>query len=410
MVPNGWEIVPAEELCKSISVGIVIKPSQYYVDAENGVKAFRSANVREGKINDSNWVYLSHKGDSLNKKSKLMTGDVLIVRTGYPGTACVVTEEFEGSNAIDIVIARPNRERISPEYLCAFTNSEIGRAQVLNLQGGMAQQHLNVGAYQRLMVRLPPVPEQTRIANILSTWDKAITTAESLLINSQRQKKALMQQLLTGRKRFHRFSRDWKEHRLSEITTVLVSPVDKKSAEGEIPVLLCNYTDVYYNSKIVAGMPFMRATASTREVERFSLKKGDVIITKDSETPGDIAIPAYVSEDLDGVVCAYHLAIIRPKKEKVDGEFLSYLFSLQSTRYYFFTRASGATRFGLPVGGIEGAIFSIPELEEQREIAAVLSSADAKIEALKVQLAKFQQEKKSLMQQLLTGKVRVILK
>ena len=134
MVPNGWHLCVANDLCHSISVGIVIKPSQYYVPENNGIKAFRSANVREGVINDSNWVYLSQEGHDANKKSQLKENDILIVRTGYPGTACVVTKEFEGSNAIDIVIARPNQEKILPQYLCAFTNSEQHQIGWINEQ------------------------------------------------------------------------------------------------------------------------------------------------------------------------------------------------------------------------------------------------------------------------------------
>ncbi len=140
---------------------------------------------------------------------------------------------------------------------------------------------------------------------------------------------------------------------------------------------------------------------------QYQLKKGDVIITKDSETPGDIAIPALVSEDLNGVVCGYHLAIIRPKGKSVDGAFLNYLFSMQKTRYYFFTLANGATRFGLSVGGINKAHFKIPCRNEQQKIAAVLFIADQEIEALQKKLEHLKQEKKALMQQLLTGKRRV---
>ncbi|HBD1421418.1 TPA: restriction endonuclease subunit S, partial [Escherichia coli] len=111
--------------------------------------------------------------------------------------------------------------------------------------------------------------------------------------------------------------------------------------------------------------------------------------------------------DLNGVVCGYHLAIIRPKNKIVVGSFLNYLFSMQKTRYYFFTLATGATRFGLSVGGINYAHFSIPKIEEQQKIAAVLSAADAEISVLEKKLACLKDEKKALMQQLLTGKRRV---
>jgi type I restriction enzyme S subunit len=116
-----------------------------------------------------------------------------------------------------------------------------------------------------------------------------------------------------------------------------------------------------------------------------------------------------VSENLNGVVCGYHLAIIRPEKEKVDGAFLNYLFSMQQTRYYFFTLATGATRFGLSIGGINKAHFTFPPVDEQQKISTVLTCIDKEIELLQQQLADLKQEKKALMQQLLTGKRRVKL-
>ena len=86
-LPEGWEEKPVANVCSSVSVGIVIKPAQYYVPAAKGIRAFRSANVREGHINDSDWVFISHEGNKDNAKSILKAGDVLIVRSGYPGTA-----------------------------------------------------------------------------------------------------------------------------------------------------------------------------------------------------------------------------------------------------------------------------------------------------------------------------------
>ncbi|MCK4502419.1 MAG: restriction endonuclease subunit S, partial [Desulfuromonadales bacterium] len=168
-------------------------------------------------------------------------------------------------------------------------------------------------------------------------------------------------------------------------------------------------TDVYYNSRITKKLNFMQATATEREILKFTLKKGDVVITKDSETPGDIAVPAYVSENLGGVVCGYHLAILRPLEGRVDGEYLSYLLSLPKTRYYFFTLATGATRFGLSVGGIGKAHFKLPAIDEQQKIASVLSAADREIEVLQQELDNLKQQKRALMQQLLTGKRRVTI-
>ena len=105
----------------------------------------------------------------------------------------------------------------------------------------------------------------------------------------------------------------WDVRHLKLACDVFPSNVDKKSYDGETPVFLCNYTDVYYHAKITADIDFMAATASPEQIAKFSLRKGDTIITKDSETAADIAVPAYVPLDLPGVVCGYHLSLVRPK-------------------------------------------------------------------------------------------------
>jgi len=106
MVPNGWDLVEAQDICQRISVGIVVKPKDYYVPENEGVRAFRSANVREGYVEDTNWTYISDLGHQKNKKSVLQAGDVLVVRTGYPGTACVVPKQYAGANCIVSVLRR----------------------------------------------------------------------------------------------------------------------------------------------------------------------------------------------------------------------------------------------------------------------------------------------------------------
>ena len=110
---------------------------------------------------------------------------------------------------------------------------------------------------------------------------------------------------------------------ISEIAKVITSPVDKKSLPDELPVFLCNYTDVYYNSVISKDMDFMGATAKQREIDRFSLKPEDVVITKDSESADDIGVSTYIESVKDNLLCGYHLTILRPKKN-IDGRFLSY--------------------------------------------------------------------------------------
>ena len=132
MLPKGWKRVTVEESCSAVSVGIVVNPSHYYVQEHEGIKAFRSQNVRENRVNEQNWAYISREGHRKNSKSILKSGDVVVVRTGFAGTACVVPPHLQGSNCIDILFARPKPELLLPEYLCELTNSDSGRRQVPN--------------------------------------------------------------------------------------------------------------------------------------------------------------------------------------------------------------------------------------------------------------------------------------
>ncbi|HEX9775103.1 MAG TPA: restriction endonuclease subunit S [Actinomycetota bacterium] len=189
----------------------------------------------------------------------------------------------------------------------------------------------------------------------------------------------------------------WKSSRLKMVADVRLSNVDKKSVAGEPPVRLCNYTDVYYNEKITEAIEFMPATATDDQVARFGLRKGDVLITKDSESWSDIAVPAVVMEDLEGVLCGYHLAQVRPGPW-VEGRFLARAFASEGIRDQFFVAANGITRYGLSVDDIVSAWFPVPPLDEQAAIADFLDRETAKIDVLiaeKQRLIDLLQEKRT---------------
>lgn len=197
-MPKEWDVRSCSELCEKITVGIVIRPTQYYVS--EGVPAFRSANVQETGINPSDLVFISPQSNALLAKSQLQAGDVISVRTGYPGTSAVVPTEFAGANCVDLLIARPSSS-LRAEFLVNWINSSFGKGQVLRKQGGLAQQHFNVGELRGLLVVLPKLPEQNAIIERLSTMSVHVETEQSLVAKLRQQKLGLMHDLLTGRVR-----------------------------------------------------------------------------------------------------------------------------------------------------------------------------------------------------------------
>jgi len=173
----------------------------------------------------------------------------------------------------------------------------------------------------------------------------------------------------------------WEVKRLKRACRVFPSNVDKKSREDEMSVLLCNYTDVYYNETITSDMNFMAATASPDQIAKFTLRAGDTIITKDSETADDIAVAAHVPMDLPGVVCGYHLSMVRPLSN-TDGAFVKRLFDSMYAKSSFAVRANGLTRVGLGQYELDNVELPFPPYEEQTHIAAFLDRETAKIDAL----------------------------
>jgi restriction endonuclease S subunit len=154
-----WLLRPVHEICERVTVGIVVTPAKYY--EPTGVPCFRSANVRRGRVNDADWVYISESANRLHSKSILHVGDVLVVRSGvFAGMSCVVPPELDGANCIDVVFATPRPELVASDWLCLFINSRMGQSEIKRGERGLAQKHFGVEAMNNLLVPLPPIAEQ----------------------------------------------------------------------------------------------------------------------------------------------------------------------------------------------------------------------------------------------------------
>lgn len=189
----------------------------------------------------------------------------------------------------------------------------------------------------------------------------------------------------------------WTVRKLKHVASVKFSNVDKHTNENERPVRLCNYTDVYNNEVVSSNMELMEATADDREIKQFALKRGDVLITKDSEDWRDIAVPAYVGDSSEDILCGYHLAQIRPREEVVSGRFLSMCFNALSLIYQYKVASVGITRYGLGKYWIDNSLIPIPPLKEQAAITAFLCEETARIDELiskKERMIKLLQEKR----------------
>ena len=170
--------------------------------------------------------------------------------------------------------------------------------------------------------------------------------------------------------------------KLKHVARIRPSNVDKKTADGELSVRLCNYTDVYYNEVIRGELEFMPASATPDQVRQFELRAGDVLITKDSETADDIAIPAFIVEDLAGVLCGYHLSLVRPHRDRIDPKFLFWCMSSTMVRSQAENYAAGITRVGIRSDLVGSLLVPYLPVERQRAIAIHLDAETSRIDAL----------------------------
>ena len=313
-------------------------------------------------------------------------------------------------------------------YFFAKLIREMARSKfILSLAKGIRERSTDFRfeIFSRQILPVPPLDEQKIIASFIRAKErkiaKFIRNKLRLIKLLKEQKQAIINQAVTrGIDPDVRFKpsevewlgdipEHWKVKRLRYIANVKPSGVDKNTNEGEIPVKLCNYVDVYKNEKISKLINFMNATATSDEIVKYELKSGDVLITKDSEDWNDIAVPAFVSQKMPGVICAYHLAIVRPID--IEGEFLYKTFLAESIVNQFRVSANGVTRYGLSRGAIKDGWFPIPPQKEQYKIIEYINQKLFKIhfaiEKAKREIELIQEYRTCLISDVVTGKLGV---
>lgn len=208
----------------------------------------------------------------------------------------------------------------------------------------------------------------------------------------------------SGNKLIGMIPKDWEVKRLRHIAIFNNSNVDKKSYEDQVDVRLCNYTDVYYNEFITPDLEFMNATASGSEIDKFRLSEGDVIITKDSEDPIDIGIPALVKQDMQDVVCGYHLTVIKSHETDLSG-FIHRSIQSHPTKAHFFVESPGITRYGLDQDAIGDIAVCVPPKEHRVTIVGVINAETTRIDTLITKKTRFIELLKEKRQALITHAV-----
>jgi len=198
-IPEEWGFVTLKEVCEWIGVGIASSATHAYSD--KGIPMLRNLNIKEGYINSSDLLYLTPEFAHNNLNKQIKTGDLITVRTGYPGISAVVPDKFNGCQTFTTLISRPLNRLINSDFLCYWINSEYGKQFVFSSKFGGAQQNLNVKMIEKMPLVLPPLSEQKEIASILTSIDQRLEAEKAKKAQLETLKKGLMQQLLTGKLR-----------------------------------------------------------------------------------------------------------------------------------------------------------------------------------------------------------------
>ena len=188
-----WKILPLSALADKIMVGIASAATHAY--RESGVPMLRNQNIKEGKIDDSSILFIDPNYEETHKSKRLRAGDVITVRTGYPGLSAVVTKIYENAQCFTSLITRPKTKVLDSDYLCIFINSPIGKRFMLGAEAGGAQKNVNAGTLETLEVNLPQIEEQRKIAACLTRLDTLIAAETQKIKTLKRHKHGLMQQL-----------------------------------------------------------------------------------------------------------------------------------------------------------------------------------------------------------------------
>lgn len=406
-VPEGWKRGALENFAE-IRTGVAKGKSG--LKNPITVPYLRVANVQDGHINLDEVKEIQIEEHQLERYS-LKVGDVLMNEGGdfdKLGRGDVWLGQIDPCvHQNHVFSVRSNSNLLNPFYLAALAASHYGKSYFISCSKRSTNlASINSQQIKAFPVLVPPLPEQQKIAKIFSTWDQAITTCEQLLANSQQQKKALMQQLLTGKKRLLddngvRFSGEWTIKRLGSVAVMNSGGTPKSSVPeyygGGIPWV--SIADMTKSGKKISSTDKTLTEEGLQNSSAKMYPKNTILFTMYASI-GECSIA-------ETELCSSQAILgIRPKAEL----YYEYLyFYLSSLKEEVKLKGQQGTQSNLNAAMVKDFKIPLPNYAEQQKIAAVLTTADREIEGWQTKIAALKQEKKALMQQLLMGKRRVVI-
>ena len=380
MMPKGWQASQIGDIALFSSGGTPSKQNNAFW---NGEEPWISGKDLKTHYLKSSIDTLSLDGFQIAKKapkgsSLILVRGMTLLKDFPVGYA---TRELAFNQDIKALTPKSNIDGLFLSFLLSGNKHFIRQ---LVSTAGHGTGRLDTESIKEYPVNIPPLAEQQKIAKILSTWDKAISTTEHLIDNSKQQKKALMQQLLTGKKRLldgsgKPFDGEWEEVKLGDISYITTGSSNRE------------------DSTLVGEYAFFDRSEDIRTSSRYLFDSEAVIVPGEGQD--------FVPKHFHGKFDLHQRTYAIMELKSAIGKFLFYYIGYY--RHYFLSQAVGSTVKSLRLPMFQKMPIKLPSEFEQKKIAAVLINADKEIELLEQQLADLKQEKKALMQQLLTGKRRV---
>ncbi len=415
VIPEDWELAQLSNLCERISVGLATSVTKYY--RNKGVPIVRNMNIKDGYFDSEDMLYLDSGFAKKNISKAARAFDVITVHTGSNiGLTCVLPENFDYCQTFTTLITTTNKKRLNPFYLSFHMGSESGKKEILRLQVGGGKGNLNTGELKQYLLSYPKkLTEQTAIATALSDVDALICELEKLIAKKQAIKTATMQQLLTGKTRLPQFAlrddgtrKGYKQSELGKVPEdwdlLTVTDVADFSGGSQPPRSTFISKPKFEYIRLVQIRDYKTSEYETYIPEKLAQKKCSAI---------DIMIGRYgppIFQILRGIDGAYNVALIKAIPKKIiEREYLYYFLksdNLFEVMDVLSQRSSGQTGVDLPA--LKAYPIPLPSIPEQTAIATILSDMDSEIQALKKRLNKTRQIKQGMMQELLTGKTRLV--
>lgn len=397
-IPEGWSVKKVRELGRVVTGST---PSMACPENYGGTFCWATAQDFGSKYISDTVVKLSEQGKNCSRI--LPPGSVLITCIASLGLNAITKVEMATNQQINAII--PNKEN-NGEFIYYQISHNINQLKRFAGAGGMMI--LTKGEFEKVPFVFPPLPKQEKIAGILGTWDEAIEKLSSLIEQKKLLKKGLMQRLLTGKTRLNGFTQHWQKIRLGKIGTTYTGLSGKNKDDFGKGAYFIPYMNIYQNNKIDPKQ--LELVDISDNENQNTVQYGDIFFTTSSETPEEVGFASvllFKPEQkiyLNSFCFGYRLNDF----DTLLPNYASFLFRSNQIRKTMYKLAQGATRFNLSKNELMKEELYIPsDISEQQAIADVLLTADDEINLLNQKLEALKEQKKGLMQQLLTGQTRV---